>query len=186
MLFFAIIIIFQNILVITLTIIFALTGKDISYSVIGLILPIILMSLFSLFYVRKYLTKLNILDVMPQIKTLFVFGFYVVLAGGVSTISNYTDSALLGYYLTAKDVGLYSVAIISLPVLSLPSSAVQVITSPMIAQYWGKNELGNIEKLINRCMKLSALYAVVVAFAIGSFSKELITLLRFSTTYRVP
>jgi O-antigen/teichoic acid export membrane protein len=174
--FFAFINIFQNILVIVMTIIFALTGHDIKYAIIGLVIPVALISLIGLFYIRKSLSWPKMTEWLPAIKMLLAFGFYVVLANSLGTIQTYTDSTLLGYFMKDVDVGLYAVAGVLVLAVRLPSQAVQVITGPMIASYWGKNEIGKIEYLINKCMNYSAFYAISVAFVLGFLSHDLIVL----------
>ena len=113
---------------------------------------------------------------LPAIKMLLAFGFYVVLANSIGTIQIYADSTLLGYFMKDADVGLYAVAGVLVLAVRLPPQAVQVITGPMIALYWGKNEIGKIEYLINKCMNYSAFYAISVAFVLGFLSHDLIVL----------
>jgi stage V sporulation protein B len=174
---FAFINITQYLLIIILTIILALTGHDISYAVIGFVAPTILLSLVSLFCIYNSLPKLRFQDYLPSIKILLSFGFFVVLANSMGMIQSYTDSTLLGYYMTSTDVGLYSVALTLAQVISLPPSAIQTISSPTIATFWGRKEINNIENLINQCMKYTALYAVLIAFIIGCLSQDIIKLL---------
>lgn len=173
---FAFINIFQNILVIILTLTFALTGYDIKYIIIGLVLPTALTSILSLFFIRESLFRPNVVECSASIKMLLIFGFYVVLANGMGVIQTYVDSTMLGFFMTDKDVGIYSVARTLLLILLLPPQAIQSITTPMIASYWGKRETINIEYLINKCMKYAASYALIIAFTVGFISNDLIKL----------
>lgn len=173
---FAFINILQNFLVVILILTFALKGYNIKYAVVGFVLPVIFMSLFSLFYVRKSLLKLKIAEYTPVVKTLLVFGFYGILSTSMSTIMTYTDSTMLGYFLIDADVGVYAVAVVLKQVLILPPSAVQLITGPMIAGYWGKNKIDSIGYLINTCMKYTAFFAILIAFVVGFLSHDLIRL----------
>lgn len=174
---FALINIMQNILVIVLTFLAISRGLGISYAVLALVLPLIFISLISLAFVRKSISGFKIAGSSVVVKMLLAFGFYVVLANGMGTILTYTDSLLLGHFMTEIDVGYYTVAIILVQMVALPPSAVQSISGPMIASYWGKNQKENIGILINRCMKYAAFYAILVALVIGFLSRDLIVIL---------
>lgn len=174
---FAVINIAQNVLTIILTILLVLWGYGLSGAVFSLVLPVILLSLFSLFSIRKSLTRPTLTQYAPAIKMLLAFGGYVVLANGIGLIQTYTDSIMLGYFMTDADVGIYAVAIVLAQALWLPSSAIQMITTPTIATYWGRNEIDNIEGLINRIMKYTAAFIIPVGFVVGFFSHEIITLI---------
>lgn len=174
---FALINIFQNILVIALTLAFALAGFDLKYAVISLALPVVLMSILSLLLVRRSLSWLKIIESSGAIKTLVAFGFYVVLANSMGTLQIYVDSTMIGYFMTNVDVGIFAVAKTIIPALLMPSQAVQSITTPIIAGHWGKNEIESIGNLINRSMKYAAFYAILIAFVIGFLSQDLIKLL---------
>ncbi len=173
---FAFINIIQNILVIVMTMLFALTGQDIKFAVVGLIIPLALMSLVGLFLIRESLSRINAAEYSMTIKMLLVFGFFLVLGNGMTAIQTYSDSILLGYFMKDVDVGLYAVAATLILAVRFPPQAIQTITGPMIALYWGKNEIDKIEDLVNWCIKYTAFYAFLVAFALGFLSHDLIKL----------
>ena len=173
---FAFINIFQNILVIVLTIIFTLLVQDIKYAVVGLVIPVALISLISLFFIRESLSRTNIAEYSRAVKTLLAFGFFLVLGNSMGVIQTYTDSTLLGYFMKDVDVGLYAVAVTMVLVVRLPPQAIQTITGPMIALYWGKNEIDKIQYLVNGCIKYTAFCALLGAFVLGFLSHDLIRL----------
>jgi len=173
---FAFINIIQYFMVVILTFIFALKGYDIKYAIMALIFPVVLMSLLSLFYVRKSLLRFQIAECTPVVKMLLVFGFYAVLTRSMSTIMTYTDSTMLGYFLTDVDVGVYAVAVVLMQAVRLPPQAIQTITAPMIALYWGKNEIDKIGDLVDQCMKYTAFYAILISFVVGFLSQDFIGL----------
>jgi stage V sporulation protein B len=174
---YALINIIQNGLVIILTLIFTLTGYDIKYVVVALVVPVVLMSFISIIYIRNSISKPNLLEHLTIIKILFTFGLFVVLANTMGTIMTYISSTLLGYYLTDVDVGIYAAAGILIQAIIILPAAVQRITGPMIANYWGKGEVRNIEHIVNITMKYTAFYAILSAFIIGFLSQDLIKLL---------
>jgi O-antigen/teichoic acid export membrane protein len=174
---FALISITQSVLTIILTIALVSWGYGPRGAVLSFVLPIILMSLFSLFSIRKSLAKPKLEYCTPAIKILLVFGGYVVLANSMGLIQTYTDSIMLGYFMTEIDVGIYAVAILLAQAIRLPSQAIQMITSPTIATHWGKNEVDNIENLINKAMKYTAIFIIPVGFLAAFLAHEIITLI---------
>lgn len=174
---FALISITQSILTIILTIALVLCGYGPRGAVLSFVLPIVLMSLFSLFSIRKSLAKPKLEYCKPAIKMLLAFGGYVILANSVDRIQAYSDSIMLGYFMKEIDVGIYAVAILLSQAIRLPSQAIQMITSPTIATHWGNGNIDNIEKLINKAIKYTAVFIVPVSFLVVFLAREIITLI---------
>ncbi|MFC1862141.1 flippase [Chloroflexota bacterium] len=174
---FAFINIAQSVLTIILTAALILTGYGLTGAVTALVLPVILLSSFSLLSIRKSLVRPSLAQYRPAIKLLLAFGGFVVLASSIQTIRTYTDSIMLGYFMTRVDVGLYAVAIILAQAIRLPSQALQMITSPTIATYWGKGEIDRIEDLINRIMKYTVVFIIPVGFLVAFLSPQIIVLI---------
>jgi len=175
---FAFIRITEHILLIVLTVALVLWGGyGIRGAVFAIVLSIIIMSLFSLFSIRRSLVRPALEQYAPAIKILLAFGGYVVLANGMGLIQTYTDSIMLGYFMTDVDVGLYAVAVVIAYAMRLPSQAIQTITNPTIATYWRRGEVDKIEDLINRIMKYTAAFIIPVGFLVGFFGHEIITLI---------
>ncbi len=179
---FAFINIFQNILVLALTIGFVVLGFELSGAVWGLVLPVVITSILASLLLRKYFTGFNIQRYAPMIKALLSFGFFVVLANTISTTQGQIDTLLLGFYMTEAEVGYYTTALIIIAGLRLPASAIQLITSPTIAAYWGNNDIKAIELLINRVTKLTAVFMLPVVFIVGFLATD-ITVLLFGENY---
>ncbi|MBN1600770.1 MAG: flippase [Chitinispirillaceae bacterium] len=174
---FSVINIFQSMLVIILTIIFAVKGYEIEYAVIGLTVPVILVGTASLFFIRKQVSLSLFFKSIPVSRILMSFGLFVVLANAMGTIMTYASSTIIGYFMNESDVGVYSIAVLFVQVITLPPSAIQTITSPTIAGYWANNNTENIESLVNTCMKYTAIYAIMISFVIFFMNREFIQLL---------
>jgi len=152
-------------------------GHGLSGAILALVLPLILMSVFSLFSIRKSLVLPAIAQYATEIKILLAFGGFALLAGSLELVQTYVDSLMIGYFMTDVDVGLYAVAIVFGQALQLPSLAIQMVTKPMIATYWGRGEIDNIENLVNNIMKLVAAFIIPVGFALAFLSHSIITLI---------
>jgi len=179
---FAFINIFQNVFVLALTIVLVVLGFELSGAVWGLVLPVVITSILPAFLLREYFMGFNIRQYAPMIKALLSFGFFVVLANTISTTQGQIDTLLLGFYMTEAEVGYYTTALIIIAGLRLPASAIQLITSPTIATYWGNNDIKAIELLINGVMKMTAIFMLPVVFIVGFFANDL-TVLLFGESY---
>lgn len=177
MLLFAFINITQNGLIFILTIILVLAGYGVSGAVIALVLSVILLSLFSLFSIRKSIVKPVPKQYFPIIKMLLVFGGYVVLASSVETVLIYTDSILIGYFMGKTDLGYYSVSILLSQAMFLIPQAIQRITTPTISTYHGKGEIDKIEELVNRVMKYIAVFIIPICLIVMFFAHQIIALI---------
>ena len=166
----------QNVLVIILTVLLAMASLAIEFAVVGLVLPMIAVSMLSLLYIRRNLMRPSLSACIPSVKVLLGFGLFVVLANGLGVIQTYLDGLLLGHFASNVEVGIYGVASTLALAVRLPSSAMAMVTSPMISAYWGKNETRSIEQLVDQAMKWSAIYAVSAAFVGYCLGRQLLTL----------
>ncbi|MBN1855443.1 MAG: flippase [Dehalococcoidia bacterium] len=104
------------------------------------------------------------------------FGLFVTLTNGVGLVQSYTDSLMLGYFLAAREVGLYAVAILALQVVLLPGSAVQLATTPRIAGLWAERDRAAIKSLLETTMRVTGLVVLPVAFTAVVGREFIITL----------
>lgn len=173
---FAFINICQSALTIVLTVALVLLGYGVSGAVVALVLPIILVSLFSLFSIRKTLVKPATQQYLAAAKMLLVFGAYAALGNSIDMVRTYTDSVMIGYFMNATEVGYYAVAVMLSQAISLAPSAVQTVTTPMISTYHGRGEIDRIDNLINRIMKYTAIFLIPICFMAGFLGREIIWL----------
>jgi O-antigen/teichoic acid export membrane protein len=179
---FAFINIFQNVLVLVLTIILVFLGFGLSSAVWGLVLPVIVASILAAFLLRGYFCLPGIRQHASMIKALLSFGFFVVLTNTISTTQGQINTLLLGFYMTEAEVGYYTTALVIVTGLRIPASAIQLITSPTIATYWGNSDVKAIEVLINRIMKLTALFMLPIVLIVG-FLATYLTVFLFGESY---
>lgn len=170
---FAIINIAQNALVIVLTAVLVVLGHGVGGAIVALVVPVALMSVISLYPIRGFISKPNLAQHGTAIKALMVFGLYVVLANVITTVQGQIDTVILGYRMTESDVGYYTSALIVAQGMSLPSGAIQMITGPSIAGYWGNGDVQSIESMVKRVMKLTAVFMIPLVFPVAFFANEL-------------
>lgn len=165
---FAMVNILQNILIFLTSIIFVLfLKKGVIGAIIGFVAPTIVISIASLFYIRKsfYLPSRVILENI--LKEISWFGFYIVLGNSLGMINAQIGSLLVGHFMSEIDVGYYAIAIIIMQSLTLLPGAVQAVTNPAMATYYGKGEYLKIKRLVkNTMLKIFAIELILLILLI--------------------
>jgi len=173
---YAYLVISQTALMILFIAILTSLGLGVQGVVFGIVLSMIGGCIGGL-YISRRLLSLNFRGYTQNAKRLISFGSLMFGANALSVIATYTDVILIGYFLMAKDIGYYSIAIIlSNLLLSLPQ-AIQMITYPATAEYWSQNNSAALQRVIDKSMKYSACILLPVGLGIGFFAKEIVTLL---------
>ena len=174
---YAIVNIVQNALVMIVSYFLVILLKmDVMGAVIGLVIPTILVSLFSLIFTKNFFVQPNKL-MNPVLKEISWFGFYVVLANSIGMINTQVNSLLIGHFMNETQVGYYAVAAIFVQGVTLLPHAIQVVTTPSIAIYYGKGELTKIRQLIKKTVLKTYGIIVCISFILVISGKFLITLL---------
>ena len=179
---YAIINICQNMLIVALTVLLVLSGYGLKGAAWGLVLPVIVLSLFSLFIVRDSMARPSLSSLTTSAKLLLAFGVFIVLANGIDLLQSYTDSVMIGYFMTDADVGLYAAAQTLSQAVLLPSMALQMITGPTIATLWGKGDRAGIEKMVDDTLRFTAAFIIPTAFAAVILAPDLIKVI-FGDTF---
>lgn len=153
-----------------------LLKMDVMGAVIGLVIPTILVGLFSLIFTKNFFVQPNKL-MNPVLKEISWFGFYVVLANSIGMINTQVNSLFIGHFMNETQVGYYAVAAIFVQGVTLLPHAIQAVTTPSIAIYYGKGELTKIRQLIKKTVFKTYEIIVCISFILVISGKFLITLL---------
>jgi O-antigen/teichoic acid export membrane protein len=164
----------QNTFIVVLSVFFVLSLKmGVEGAIIGLVLPTIVMGILSLYFVKNnFVFHLGLLK--GVLKDLSLFGFYVVLANSLGVINTQIDSLMIGYYMNETDVGYYAIATIFMQGVILIPSAIQRITTPAIATYYGKKDYNSIEKTIKSTIIKTFELTLLISLCIAIFGKFII------------
>ncbi|HWR24771.1 MAG TPA: flippase, partial [Methanosarcina sp.] len=167
----------QNTLIVVSSVFLVLSLKmGVEGAIVGLVIPTIVMGILSLYYVKgNFVFHLGLLK--GVFKDLSSFGFYVVLANSLGVINTQIDSLMIGYFMSETDVGYYAIAAIFMQGVILIPSAVQRITTPAIATYYGKKDYYSIEKTIKSTMLKTFELTLLISFCIAIFGKFIIIFL---------
>src|SRR5665647_3198000 len=143
----------QNILMLLITIIFILLGYGVVGVVNGIIISNICIFIYLLWKFRNYFTKISSFQIINNSKILLNFGIKTVIGNSVILINYYADTLMIGYFLTAEAVGVYSVAVILSQFLWLIPDSIQKITYPIISEYHGKKRNEEINQIVTKTMR---------------------------------
>ncbi len=169
--------ILQNISVFIVSIVLVVFLKmDVLGAVLGFVIPTIIIGFLSLSFVKDQI-RITLKSYSETTRKILWFGFYSVLSASVSTLMIHVDSLLIGHFMTETEVGYYAVAIILIEGIIIIPSAIQRVTTPIIAKYYGKNDYENIIKLIKKTMLKTFMLTMFLIIFLVIFGKFLITFL---------
>jgi len=166
----------QSFLLVLFTIAFVKLGFGVAGAVFGIILSVIGGGILGLYLLRDLL-RLNLQGLVQNAKKLALFGSQMFGAGALGLICTQADIVLIGYFLTAKDVGYYSVAVVLSSFFTLVPVAFQKVTYPATSEYWSKNNHQALQKVIDKSMKYCACIVLPIGLGVGFFAEEIVTVI---------
>ena len=167
-------IIVQSVLMVIVTVSLIYYGFGVAGAVIGVVLSSVGSCLF-LILVTKNHFEITFGEYIPTTKKMLKFGVQVFGAMGMNMINYQADIILIGYFLTATDVGYYAVAVGLSRFFWIIPQSIHSITYPATSEYWAKNNHSALNKVINKSMKYTTCILLLFGLGIGFFAKEIIT-----------
>ena len=171
---YAYLMILRSFLLILLTVTLIWLGFGVKGAVSGIVLSAIGSCIFGLYSSRKLL-HLNLRGFFQGVKRLVSFGSQVFAADALDLMLQYTDTILIGYFLAARDVGYYSVAVTLATFFTVIPHAIQRITYPATSEYWSKKNHRALAEMIDKSMKYSSYMLLPLGLGVGFFAKEIVT-----------
>jgi stage V sporulation protein B len=151
--------ILRSLLMILLTTILVWRGFGVEGAVLGMVLAVLGGCVLGLYFSSKYL-RLSIKGFVQNAKIL-----------------TYTDIILIGYFLSAEDVGYYGIAVSLSTLFLIIPQAIQRISYPATSEYWSQNNRQALSGMIDKSMRYSACVLLPLGLGVGFFAKEIVTLL---------
>ena len=144
-------------------------------AVLGFVLPTIIIGFISIIFVHSYLMvpEMSFLK-NDNLRDVLHFGFYVVLGNSIGYIYTHIDSIMIGYYLNETEVGYYAISAMFIQGITLIPSAIQRVTSPMIARSYAKKEYDSIHNLLKSITLKVFLISFMISLFLAIFGKTLI------------
>jgi len=165
--------IFQASLVLAFIIAFLMVGLGVEGAVLGTILAIIITTNVAMVIIRRFV-QFKISEYKKNIKMLASFGSRIVGANMISQIYYNIDTLMIGYFLTSIEVGYYSVAISLSRFFWLVPRAMGTVAYPAISEYWAKNDIQAISKLVDKSTKYSACMLIFAGMFVVFFAGDII------------
>jgi O-antigen/teichoic acid export membrane protein len=166
--------ILQSVLMVIVTVVLIYYGFGVAGAVIGVVLSSVGSCLFLIFVSRNYF-KITLSEYVSTTKKMLSFGWKIVASNAIGLVNYQADTLLIGYFLTATDVGYYAVAVGLSKFFWVIPSAVQTITYPATSEYWSINNHSALHKMIDKSMKYTACILLPVGLGVGFFAKDIIT-----------
>ncbi len=125
------------------------------------VIALLVSALFSIFLWKHHITALRfnvckdeIINSKLSIRKMFSISLPMMLAGSLYMIMNWTDTVMLGMYVSEEEIGIYSVALKIATLTSITLMAINSIAAPKFAEMWGKNDLFGLEKIVQQSTKI--------------------------------
>ena len=168
--------ILNKIMIFSFTLILLFLGFGVIGALIGDMLALFIVVIIAAISMKKFV-NFKIYDFKGNTKMLTAFGSRMMGANSINLIQYQADSFLIGYFLTASDLGYYTAAVsLSRFFWRVPQS-IQMVTYPATSEYWSKDKRESLNKMIDKSMKYSACILLPVGLAVWFFAKDIVTFL---------
>jgi O-antigen/teichoic acid export membrane protein len=115
-------------------------------------------------------------------KRLLSFSWPLGLTGLTFLFVSKTDVILLGYYLDAKDIGIYMPALVIAQLLTFVSVSFEFIFLPVVSEFFARESMSHLASLFKSVSKWMVLLILPMLLYVVIFPKEIIRLL-YGTEY---
>nr|WP_281361668.1 flippase [Methanofollis tationis] len=125
----------------------------------GFVFGVLVGGLVCLPFLKLHFTHFHI----GHLKNLFIFSFWIFLSGTGAIVFSYADTILVGYFMSAADVGVYRIAFQFTTAATFVTIAFQTTLYPKISRWHADGFLDRITLSLARAVTYSLLLAVPVA-----------------------
>ena len=167
--------ILQSVLMLVVSVSLIYCGFGVAGVVIGVVVSSVGWCLYLLLITRDYF-EITFEGYAKNTKTMLGFGVQIFGANAINMINYKADIILIGYFLTATDVGCYAVAVGLSKFFWLIPQAIQTITYPATSEYWANNNHSALQTMIDKSMRYTACVLLPIGLGVGFFAEEIITL----------
>ncbi len=122
-------------------------GFNIFGATVGFLFGFIFSFFIGTFYLINTLNPLKNTISFPVSKELIKFSYPLLLVATLSLVLSWTDVLMLGYFDTAKNVGIYSAALNTVILLNFIFQAFGIIIIPLISEFYSQNKNDEIKKM---------------------------------------
>ncbi|RLJ09144.1 MAG: hypothetical protein DRP13_01050 [Candidatus Aenigmatarchaeota archaeon] len=165
----------QNLLKLVFTVFFGLIGLGVFGIGLAWTLAIILTSFLSLYLLNKTFPLIKkTIKSHPMKKELLHFSMPLLFAGFLGTIVSYTDTVMLGFFTTPKEVGIYNAALPIAQLLMVPSALLSSLLLPVLSEMYAKKKTLAIKKIYKTITRWSFYLSFPLLVTILFFSQQIL------------
>jgi len=168
--------IIQSVLMLVVSVLLIFLGFGVAGVVIGVVLASMGWCLYLLLITKDYF-DITFEGYSSNTKKMLVFGSQIFAGNAINLINYQADIIMIGYFLTATDVGYYAVAVGLSKFFWVIPQAVQTITYPATSEYWGKNNHSALQSMIDKSMRYTTCALFPIGLGVVFFANEIITLI---------
>jgi stage V sporulation protein B len=164
----------RSFLIFTSTTILTLLGYGVEGTVYGIVISMVATSAWGLYVARKFLHFASG-DIIKHIRKLTWFGFQIFGTSSANYLLTYADTIMIGFFLSATEVGYYSIAVTMGVVFTMLPQAIQQNTFPMTAQYWYEKNYSALKMMVDKSMKYAAVVLLPLGLLFAFFAEDITT-----------
>jgi len=168
--------IIQSVLMVIITVVLIYCGFGVAGAVVGVVLSSVGSCAFLIWACRRHF-DITLEGYRQTTRKLLGFGAQIFGANAINMINYQADIVLIGYFLTATDVGYYAVAVGLSKFFWIIPQAIQTITYPATSEYWANNNHSALQTMIDKSMKYTACVLLPIGLGVGFFARDIITLM---------
>lgn len=168
--------ILQSVLMLVVSVSLIYCGFGVAGVVIGVVISSVGWCLYLLLITRDYF-EITFEGYAKNTKKMLVFGAQIFGANAINMINYQADIILIGYFLTATDVGYYAVAVGLSKFFWIIPQAIQTITYPATSEYWTTNNHSALQTMIDKSIKCTACVLLPIGLGVGFFAEEILTMI---------
>ncbi|MEK6841243.1 MAG: flippase, partial [Nanoarchaeota archaeon] len=150
---------------------FGITGLAFAYLFSSIITFLLL-----LYFLRKREFNLfnNKIKAKFNTKEILIYSFPLILTSLLTLLQKWADTFVIGYYRSASEIGVYSIAFSTASLLAIIPTALMSLFMPVITSLYGQNNIKEIKRISNSIVKWIFMINLPFAIILSIFSKELI------------
>ena len=156
--------------------VFLIIGLGVEGAMSGTVFATFATASVAMVIIKRYV-HLTLSNYKKNTKMLVSYGSRLVGANMIGEINHYVDIIMIGYFLTSTAVGYYAVAVSLSRFFWLVPRAMGTVAYPTISEYWAKNDIQAINKLVDKSTKYSACILIFAGMSVIFFAKDIITFL---------
>ena len=167
---------FLNIFKLTAMVVFIWLGFGVLGATWGWALAVILTPFLAFYFLEKRVFPVLNTRVksIPMERELFSYSWPLIFSGVAGFVRDWTDTIMLGFFLTASAVGIYNVALPTAGLLRVVSKSFSVIFMPVISELYAKNKEEELKRVYAAVTKWVISLALPGFLLMALFSKTII------------